>query len=341
MAEAEDRTEAPSKLRQHQARERGQVAHSPELTGAVALLTASLLMGVVGESLVSGLLKLMRDPWTHELPLTLDVLDAVSHFREAAVAVLAPMLVMLVGLVAAGVVAHQAQVGGLWSPNLFAPNVARLWGAGAGRGLAARAGRGAWILGKTTVVLIVAVWAIRSRLGGLARLSRIEPLALAHAWADAVRGLLLTMAGAAMVLGLIDYAMQRFRFDGMLRLTPDEAREDRKATDGDPALRGRRRRIARAMRGDAPELLVGATLVVTGANGLTVILGGGPPPKRVLVRSAANGPTGATLRRSAASARVAVIERPDLATKLAQTSTNPNQTLTPDLLADLAAFWPV
>ena len=34
--------------------------------------------------------------------------------------------------------------------------------------------------------------------------------------------------------------------------------------EGDLSLRARRRRLARAWRGDAPELLAGASLVLTG-----------------------------------------------------------------------------
>ena len=117
--------------------------------------------------------------------------------------------------------------------------------------------------------------------------------------------------------------------------------QDRKAMDGDPALRSRRLRLARAWRGDAPELLAGATLVIVGPGNLAVILAGGPPPKRVSVRSAAQGPTGAAMRRSAEAARIATLERGDLATKLARLSTKPNGSLTPDLVADLAAVWPV
>ena len=46
--EAEDRTQGPSKQRLQQAREHGQVAHSPELTAAVGLLAATLLLDLVG-----------------------------------------------------------------------------------------------------------------------------------------------------------------------------------------------------------------------------------------------------------------------------------------------------
>ena len=338
--EAEDRTQAPSRLRLQQARERGMVAHSPELTGAVALLAATMTLGVVGESLASGLLAIVRGPWMGRLDVALDAASAVAHLRDVAWAVLGPIAFLMLGLVAGGVAAHQAQVGLLWAPALIAPDVARLWGIGGGHGLAARAGRGAWTIAKSLVVLIVAGWAIRSRLDGLGHLASRETPALARAWAEAVRGLLGTLAASTFVLGLIDYSLQRRRFESMLRLTPEQSREDQKSMDGDPALRGRRRKLARAWRGDAPELLAGASLAVLGANHLIVVLAGGPPG-RVSIRSAADGETGRDAPpRAAESARVAVVEDDGLAKNLARLASKPNQTLTPDWIADLAAIWP-
>jgi flagellar biosynthetic protein FlhB len=338
--EAEDRTQAPSKLRLQQARERGTVAHSPELTGAAALLAATLILGVVGESLATGLLAVVRGPWMGRLDLTLDAAAVVDHLRATALGLLGPLALLMLGLVASGVAAHQAQVGLLWTPALAAPDVARLWGVGAGRGFAAKAGRGAWMLAKSLAVLVVAVWAIRSQFDGLAGLGTLDTAALARVWAEAVRGLLATLAVAALVLGLVDYAMQRNRFAAMLRLTPEQSREDQKSMDGDPSLRSRRIRLARAWRGDAPELLAGASLAVVGPNGLIVVLAGGPPPNKVTVRSAADGATGAKLRRTAEQGRIATVERADLAHKLARLASKPNQTLNPEIFADLAAIWP-
>jgi flagellar biosynthetic protein FlhB len=339
MSDSEDRTQPASKLREQQARDRGQVAHSPELTGAVALLAGSILLGAFCEPLATALIKMMRSPWSGDLTVSIDAREVVDQLRNMIFHVLAPFIAILLGLVGAGVLAHQAQVGGLWTPALMAPNLGRLW-SGAGRGLAERAGRGAWILGKTIVVLAVAIWAIRSRLDELTWMGTLETASLGRAWCEALRSLLLTMSVAACLLGLIDFAMQRMRFTGMMRLTPEEAREDQKAMDGDPSLKGRRRRQARALRGDAPELMVGATLIVTGPNGLTVVLGGGPPPRRVNIRSAATGPTGQSMRRAAQSARIAMLENTDLAMKLARLSSKPNENLSPSLVAELSAFWP-
>ena len=189
-------------------------------------------------------------------------------------------------------------------------------------------------------MLVVAAWAIRSEFDGLAGLGKLDTPALARAWAGAVRGLLGTLAALAFALGLVDFLLQRRRFEGMLRLTPEQSREDQKAMDGDPSLRGRRSRLARAWRGDTPELLAGASIAVVGANGLIVVLAGGPPPGKVSVRSAADGATGAKLRLSAEKARIATVDRPDLARKLARSASKPNERLAPELMADLAAVWP-
>ena len=52
---SEDRTQEPSKRRRLEARERGQVARSPELTGAAGLLAASALLGIWGDDLALAL----------------------------------------------------------------------------------------------------------------------------------------------------------------------------------------------------------------------------------------------------------------------------------------------
>ena len=68
------------------------------------------------------------------------------------------------------------------------------------------------------------------------------------------------LAGVLLVLGLVDYGLRYSRFEAMLRTTPQEQREDQRTMEGDVAARAQRRRIARAWRGDSPELLAGASL---------------------------------------------------------------------------------
>ena len=65
----------------------------------------------------------------------------------------------------------------------------------------------------------------------------------------------------------------------MLSLTPDEHREDLRSTEGDPALRSRRRRLARSWRATRPSFSPASSLVLTGAVGADRRARGRPPPR--------------------------------------------------------------
>jgi flagellar biosynthesis protein FlhB len=124
----------------------------------------------------------------------------------------------------------------------------------------------------------------------------------------------------------------------MLRTTPEEQREDRRVMEGDVTARAQRRRIARAWRGDSPDLLAGASLALHGPGGLTVILSGGPPPRRVMIRATARTAAGLRLRRSAEAARIPSVEDTELTRRLAQHHAA-GHSIPAELIAELAAIW--
>ena len=78
--------------------------------------------------------------------MSLNAESAVGHLRDAAIQILGPLLMLFLGLVGAGVMAHQAQVGGLWAICLYVPNPERLWAVGRGSRAGARgdAAHGSW-----------------------------------------------------------------------------------------------------------------------------------------------------------------------------------------------------
>ena len=334
---SEDRTQAPTKRRRQLAKERGQVARSPELTAAVGLLATVALLGAFGGDLVAALVAAVRAPWLGEAPTGIDLATAVGGVRRLALSVARPLGAILGGVVVAIVAAHQAQVGGLWAPGLLAPDPARLWGGGAGLG--SRVARGAWALAKVGIIAVVAAWAVRSNLPAFARLGTLDGPGMARAVGGLMRGMAFTIGAAILALGLIDHAWQTARLEVLLRTTPEEHREDQRAIEGDPALRSRRQRIARSWRTDPREALAGAALVLTGGGLAIVLAGGGSPrgPRRAAIRLVARGPSAARIRQEADRAGVPQIDAPDLARRLA---CSPGLAPTPQLAAELAAIWP-
>jgi flagellar biosynthetic protein FlhB len=346
--EAEDRTLGPSKQRLQRAREQGQVAHSPELTAAAGLLAAVILLGCWGDDLAVALIGLLREhlaepPRLGTGPVAREV---VAWLRHLALAVALPLAAIVAGVAAAAFTAHQIQVGGLWAPRLLTPDPARLWpfGRGHGPGLSARWSRGAWALVKGGIVVALAVVTLRAEAPRWQRLGGLEPRALAVASAGALRQFTLTLATATLALGLLDFGLQRRRYALLLQMTPEEHREDLRTMEGDPALRAQRRRIARTWRTDPSEVLTGAALILTGTAGLTVVVAGGPPPRRLTIRAIAQGPAGLRLRQAAAQARVPEARLPDAAPALARRLANHPASavrLAREEVAALAALWPL
>lgn len=340
---SEDRNQPPSKRRRQLAREQGQAAHSPELTAAAGWLVAVLLLGFWGGDLARGLITLTRQSVSGAPVVWVDPAAFVDHIRGLVLAVAVPLGLILAGFTVGVVVAHQMQVQGLWAPALIAPDPARLWILGRGSKLSPRLERIAWAVVKAVVLVSVSLWAIRAQWVEFQRLSDLEIPVLAssagHVMLQPARILALVM----LVLGLADYGLHYLRFEAMLRTTAEEQREDQRVMEGDLSLRTRRRRIARAWRGDAPELLAGASLILGGTHGLTVVLAGGPPPRRVTIRTVAQGNTGVHIRTSLSASRLPQIDAPDLARRLAQhaaASALLPAVLPAELLAEVAAVWP-
>jgi flagellar biosynthetic protein FlhB len=324
------------------ARQAGQVAHSPELTAAVGLLASALVLSACGENLARTLSSSLQGALlsAEPLPVAIDAAEVVTRIRHLALGVVWPLGLTLGAFALAAIGTHQAQAGGLWAPALLAPDPARLWlpARGEGMGLASHAARGFWSIVKAVVVVAATGYVLRADWPRIEQLGGADVPTLARAAAVAMRHLLLTLAATTLLLGLIDFTLRYLRFEAMLRTTPEQSREDMRSTEGDPALRARRRQLTRVWRQDPAEVLAGASLVLTGHVGLTIVLCGGPPPRGISVRSTASGAQGDRLRRAAQEMKIANVEAPALARRLAQRRP-PGLPLPPDVLITLAPLW--
>jgi flagellar biosynthetic protein FlhB len=338
---SEDRTQPASKRRRQLAREQGQVAHSPELTAAAGWLAAVVALGLCGGGLAGELAGLMRGALSEWDPgaMPADAAGVAARVRGVAWALAWPLGVIVAAFAAGATAAHQLQVRGLWAGRLIAPDPGRLWTPGRGPGVGSRSGRAGWSAVKAALFLAALAWVIRAGWGEVLRLGALEGAGLAHEASRSILRLAGVLAGVLAALGLADYGLCYWRFEAMLRSTPEEQREEQRVMEGDVAARAQRRRLARAWRGDSPEALAGAGLAIHGPDGLTVILSGGPPPRRVAIRAVARTAAGLRLRQSARTARIPHVEHAELARRLARHPAG-GHPLPAERMAELAAVWP-
>jgi flagellar biosynthesis protein FlhB len=240
--EHEDRTEQPSARRLRQAWEEGKVPlghDAPLVTGLVAGALALLL---VAPTLRLGLVRLVAQ-----------AAGGLDRARFSALPGLAggPVLATLAVCGSAAVAAAAAVIaqtrGGLW-PHLALPDPSRLWQAG--RLDLFR--KELWIdLGVALVKVLALGWAawtvVRAdflALPGMLGAAPAEQLTATAGilWKTALRLLL-----AAGVLAGLDLALQRMRFTARMRMTREEIKREAKEDEGDPLLRGRRRKKHREL----------------------------------------------------------------------------------------------
>jgi type III secretion protein U len=263
------RTEPPTPRRLREARRRGEIATSRDLTGAAALLggvaavaaTGPALARALAEGLGGGLLDAAQgggEPWPA-------LVRALSLLARVA---LPPCLAAALAATAAG----SLQARGLFAVDAVRFRIERLH---LGRGLArlvskerlvatalgvAKAAAGAGVAWRLTLAAAPAV----------ASAPRLEPAAILRLLPALALEIALALGALLAALGFLDLALAHRRRLEALRMTREEVVRERRDDEGDARHKGERKRLHRALASAAP--VRSATCVVVNPTHVAVAL---------------------------------------------------------------------
>jgi flagellar biosynthetic protein FlhB len=315
----EDRTEPATPRRREEARERGQVARSADLSSAVVLLAAVLALRFTGRPLMQGLFASTSTVLEGLGGIDGTPGDLSGRFGGAFVAVLLGFL-PLVGLVlAAAAGANLFQVGFLFTADPLTPDWERLNPvSGLGRLLSLRGlVRLAGGLFKLAIVGLVVFWTIWAERSTLVELSGRAFEQVPGISVDLMQELSLRAALALLVLAVADYGFQKWQFERDLRMSKRELREELRRFEGDPRMRERRRSIQRQLALQRMVLAVPqATVVITNPTHLAVAVRYEKPMEAPVVVAKGAEQLARRIRESALEHGVPIVERKDLARAL-------------------------
>lgn len=307
------RTEQPTPRRLREARRRGEVAVSGELSGAAAFAGGLAALVIGGPSLASELARAVRGG------LALAAAGAAppeAVLRAATATVLRLAVPVAAAAAAAGGVAAALQAGFAVAPEALRPRLERIDPLRGLRRLAAPAQllRAALGLAKAAVlVALLARW-VTTHAGGLAQLPRAGAASLLGG-APVLLGLALRLLAAFALFGAADWVLARRRHLRALRMTRDEVRREQKEEDGDPSHRAERRRRHRALLEAGP--VSRATVVIVNPTHVAVALRhdrGGEDAPRLVAKGA--GLAAARIRSAARRAGVPIVRDVPLARAL-------------------------
>lgn len=321
MAEqAQERTERATPKRLREARERGQVPRSRELSTALLLLAGSGAFLALGGYLAGGLAALTRETLAYDRARALAddaMLIALGDGLIRAVVVLAPVfgLAVLVSLLAPLALGGWALSGRAlrfdWQRLDPVRGLGRVFSL---RGLTELAKA----LAKFGVVAALAVWLLLRLAPELVRLGA-EPVeqGLTHT-ASLLGWALLALSAGMLLVAAVDVPFQLWDHARNLRMTRQEVRDELKETEGKPEVRSRIRRLQqeiarRRMMTEVPK----ADVVVTNPSHYAVALRYDPARMRAPVVVAKGADLiAAQIRRVAAAHGVPFLPAPPLARAL-------------------------
>ena len=240
-----EKTHYPTFRKLQKAREKGQLPQSQELTSVVTLLVLIAMVALLGPSLTKWFIVQIKHGMSSEnivFSNTESFIAFINGKTADLILVTLPVLAALfVGAIMAGVA-----VGGLnFAPGAIELKFDRLNPvAGFGKLLNARSIVKLLIsILKLLCVSLVVWFYIQSKLDVFAALRWTWSTQMLAVTAKLILGFLIRVGIILLLIGIADAFYQKWKYIQDLKMTHQEAKKDRKDTEGSPELKGRIRRI--------------------------------------------------------------------------------------------------
>lgn len=319
-ADGQDKTEDPSEKRLRDAREKGDIARSRELTTFLMVISAAVFLYLFGPSMMAAFenvmvagLRLDRD---HVFDMHKAV-DLILGMATASLLMITPFLILMLAIAIIG----SSLLGGFnFSTKAMAPKFEKLNPlSGLKRMVSAQALMELLkALAKFTLVMLVAIVFIYLVFGELISLGmEAEKQALAHA-AKIIIEAFIVVSLALIVVAIVDVPFQIYQHQNKLKMTKQEVKEEFKQQEGSPEVKARIRRIQmemsqKRMMQKVPE----ADVVITNPTHFAVALAYKPADMSAPIVLAMGADFQALQIRTLATEHdVAIIEAPALARAL-------------------------
>ena len=317
---SQERTEQPTPKRLEDARKKGQVPRSRELTMTLVMLVGATVLLFIGPRLAEHLAGLLRRGFgfDHSLIGREDVI--IGYFASQALTAITMLMPLLIILLLTALLAPATIGGWNFSVQALQPKFERLDPI---KGLKRVFGPKGLMellktLGKFLVVAVAAgilIYNLSDRFSRLAVLDSVPAMAEATTM---VAFALIVLSATLLIIAAIDVPFQLYQHTKQLKMTRQEVRDEMKQTEGKPEVKSKIRQLqqeiaSRRMMEDVPK----ADVVVTNPTHFAVALRyeAGQMEAPVLVAKGTDLIAGA-IRKVAEEAGVPLMEAPPLARAL-------------------------
>lgn len=269
------KTEKPSAKKRQEARKKGQIPKSAEVSSVAVLMAALFVIYFTSGTIYRQLTGIMTDSFIEAGQVALGNPDfhevLISKGRQVLIVVAPIMLAVF----AAALLSNFFQVGMVISSDSITPKLSRISPVkGFSRMFSLQSLMTLFkSLAKIIIIGSTAFFVVKGEMDTILGLGQLNPDQIGHFALRIAFKIFLLTCWVMVVLAMIDFAFQRWQNERDLRMSREEVKEETRQTEGDPHVRARIRAIQRdlarkRMMSAVPE----ADVVVTNPVHLAVAL---------------------------------------------------------------------
>ena len=335
-----EKTEDPTPRRRQEARDEGNLARSQDLTAGLALVGAVLLLAAFGTQMLGTMRALMVAMLSGDTVADPARGGDVGAFVALGMRLGLQMFIpVALGVMVIALFSGVVQVGFLATLKPLQPKLSKISPLKGFKQLFSLKAlvRLGMSVAKVAVVMGVAAVCIYMDLPRVITLIHLDAEPLMAAAAALVWSLAFKIAMVLLILGVLDYAYQKWQHEQDLKMSKQEVKEEFKKMEGDPMIKQRRAQVARQLAlqrlsHDVPE----ADVVVANPTHFAVALsyrGERMNAPKVVAKGADY--MALRIRQIAAAHGIPIVERPPLARSLYR-GVEVGQEIPPDQYAAVA-----
>jgi len=323
MAESEtggERTEEPSQRRLQEARERGQIPRSRELTNFATMIGGSAALVAIGGTVAAHLSQLMRRSLSIDAKSLRTTDSMTASLGDAGISAVTAILPVFGTLVCMVLLASVVLGGWNFSSKALTPDFSRLSPLSGIKRLFGFHGVSELLKALLKCIVVGAVCAgiVSWIYGDVLALGRMAPRAAISRGAGLLSWAFVWLCASLALVAIVDVPLQIFQFKRALRMTRQELRDESKEMDGRPETKQRIRQMQQTQaRRRMMHKVPTADVLIVNPTHFAVALKYDPKKMRAPVVLAKGVDLVAqNIRRIAEEHRVPVFESPKLARAL-------------------------
>lgn len=271
----QDKTEPATPKRRQEARKKGEVAKSRELSSVAVLSAGVIYLYFATTRMTFSLGHIIERTFLSIPQLKLSDIKLLEKATQLLVDFLWLVLPMMLVLFVVALLANFLQTGLIWSVEPLAPKASKIDPIKGLKRIFAK--RSLVELGKSIFKLIIVGWAafstIKEDFSRLLPLLYQEKIQIISLLGETSFKVIVRCCWVIAILAILDYFYQKWEFEQKLKMTKQEVKEEFKQTEGDPMVKGKIRSAQREMaRRRMMEEVPKADVVITNPTHFSVAL---------------------------------------------------------------------